>query len=306
MAADTGINTRDILLFLSVVETGSFTAASTAFGLSRSATGKAVARLEDRFGARLLNRTTRALSLTQEGQRLFEHAQAIRAAIQNTEADMGAQDGTPRGTLRIAAPDAVGRRILMPVIRRYLDDWPKVQLEVSYSDRVENLVEDGFDLAIRVGVTTPPQGLIARTIYTDTPVLCAAPSYLRDKAAPQNAEQLSLHDVLLFSSQGQRQNWKLQEKDGNWARALGRSRLRLESGEALREAALAGMGIALLPRLVIAADLAAKRLEPILPSLSCGSLPVVALYPHKRHLEPRLRHFIDALVSHLKSAGAVL
>lgn len=304
MHRNSGSIAHDILLFLCVAETGSFTSAGKVFGLGRSAMGKAVARLEDRYGTRLLNRTTRAINLTQEGRALFDHGLRIRDALDAAEDDMAAgmqADGTtPRGTLRITAPHAIGRRLLMPVIRRFLADWDAVQVEISFSDQVDNLVEGGFDIAIRIGVTTPPLGLIARTILTDTPVLCASPEYLARHSPPTTPDQLSTHDVLLFASGHSRQGWKLQDRNGAWFRALGLSRLRLESGEALRDAALAGMGIALLPRLLIADDLRAGRLEPVLPEIDCGTVPIVALYPHRRHLEPRVRQFIDTLVAGLK------
>lgn len=300
MSDDTGSKVHDILLFLAVVEAGSFTLGGKGFGLSRSAAGKAVARLEDRYGTRLLNRTTRSIDLTLEGRQLYDHGLTIRSAISVADMGMSTDAGIPRGTLRITAPDAIGRKLLLPVVAQFLKDWDSVQVEISFSDRVDSLVEEGFDVAIRIGVTTPSLGLIARTILTDEPLLCAAPSYFSTRSRPQNAEQLTRHDLLQFASRGSRQGWHLQENDGTWVRAQGRTRLRLESGEGLREAALAGMGIALLPKLLIGADLKAERLERILPSINCGTLPIVALYPHKRHLEPRVRRFLDLLVDTLQ------
>ncbi|MGB3243947.1 MAG: substrate binding domain-containing protein, partial [Sulfitobacter sp.] len=192
--------------------------------------------------------------------------------------------GKPRGILRITAPDAIGRRLLIPVTDAFLRQWPDVQVEMNFSDRIDNIIDDGFDLAIRLGVSTPPHGLIARTLRTDTLMLCAAPTYFEAKPRPQTAEQLGMHDLLHFTSRGVRQNWKLQEPDGTWVRAQGRSRLRLESGEGLRDAALAGMGIALLPRQMIEADIESGELEQVLTRVNCGEIPIVALYPHRRHL----------------------
>lgn len=295
-------NVNDILLFLSVVETGSFVTGGKVHGLSRSAAGKAVGRLEDGYGVRLLNRTTRSLSLTEEGRILFEHGTELRTALEATDASMTAEPGMPRGTLRITAPDAIGRRLLLPVVKQFLDQWPNVQIEMNFSDRIDNIVDDGFDLAIRIGVTTPPLGLIARTLLTDTPVLCALPSYLDTHTRPADAEQLSTHDLLQFTSRGIRQSWRLRETDGTWIRIQGQSRLRLESGEALRDAALAGMGIALLPKLLVGADIETGQLEQILPDIHCGEVPIVALYPHRRHLESRVRRFIDLLASTLRQA----
>ncbi|MGJ3263322.1 MAG: LysR family transcriptional regulator [Salinarimonas sp.] len=284
-----------ILLFLSVVDAGSFVAGGRAFGLSRSAAGKSLARLEEHYGARLLNRTTRAIALTQEGRWLYEHGKAIRAAIEAADLAMTGESSEPSGTLRITAPDALGRRLVLPVVRRFLERWPEMRIEMTVSDRVDRIVEDGYDLAIRVGMTSPDPGLVVRTIATDEPVLVAAPSYLHDRARPESIEQLSLHDLLQFSDSGARQGWYLRDEGGAFVRAGGRVRLRLDSGAALRDCALAGMGIALLPRLLVGADLQAGRLEQVLPDVDCGRVPIVALYPHRRLLEPRVRRFVDLL-----------
>lgn len=300
-----GSKVNDILLFLSVVETGSFVAAGKMFGLSRSTAGKAVARLEDGYGARLLNRTTRALDLTQEGKRLFEYGQAIRQAIEAADDSIASDSGVPRGVLRITAPDALGRRLLLPTVRRYLETWPETQIELSLSDRVDNIIEKGFDLSIRVGVTPPDQGFIARTLLRNEAVLCAAPAYFERRDRPLNIEQLTRHDLLQFASRSERQGWHLQEEDGTWVRAQGQVRLRLDSAEALRTTALEGLGIALLPQLLVGADIDEGRLERVLPRLNHGQVPILALYPHKRLLEPRVRRFIDILSEDLRKFRSV-
>lgn len=295
-----GSKVNDILTFLAVVETGSFVGAGKSFGLSRSTAGKAVARLEARYGSRLLNRTTRTLDLTEEGRRLYERGLAIRNAIEAADESIAEDRGVPHGVLRITTPDAVGRRILLPTVSRYLDTWPGTQIELSLSDRVDNLVEKGFDLAIRVGVSSPSQGFISRTLLRNEVVLCAAPSYFKKHARPLDIEQLCFHDLLQFSSKAKRQGWYLEEEDGTKVRAQGRVRLRIDSAEGLLEAALSGLGIAMLPQLLVGAEIAAGRLEKVLPQSNPGSVPILALYPHKRFLEPRVRHFIDMLSDDLR------
>lgn len=297
-----GAEVNDILVFLAVVEGGSFVAGGRAFGLSRSAAGKAIARLEDRFAARLLNRTTRALDLTDAGRRLYEHGVAIRGAVEATEALSQSGTGTPRGIMRITLPDAFGRRVMLPLLRRYLDEWPDVQLEVSFSDRVTNLVEDGFDLAIRIDVSSPDRSLIARTVMTDEAVLSAAPAYLEARGTPTSTQSLNRHDLLFFASRNTRQTWRLLDTDGTWLRAQGKSRLRADSGAALRDAAVAGMGIALLPACLVEDDLGAGRLQRVLPKVDAGTVKVVALYPHKRLLDPKVRRFVDLIASSLAGA----
>ena len=296
----TGSKVNDILLFLAVVETGSFVAGGKMFGLSRSTAGKAIARLEDGYGARLLNRSTRALDLTEEGKRLNEHGQAIRTAIKATDDSIASDPGIPRGVLRVTAPDALGRRLLLPTARRYLERWPETQIEMSLSDRVDNIIEKGFDLAIRIGVNTPNQGFIARTLLRDKAVLCAAPAYFEGRGRPLNVEQLTRHELLQFASRSERQGWHLQEEDGTWVRAQGQVRLRLDSAEALRATVLDGLGIALLPQILVRADIAEGRLEKVLPRLDHGQVPILALYPHKRLLEPRVRRFMDLLSEDLR------
>ncbi|MBM2293085.1 LysR family transcriptional regulator [Sulfitobacter pseudonitzschiae] len=290
---------NDILVFLAVVETGSFASAGRAFGLSRSTAGKAVSRLEDRYGLRLLNRTTRAISMTEEGQRLYKQGLAIQAAIADADMSMAGGEGIPTGTLRIAAPDALGRRLLMPVVRQFQQDWPEVRFEISFSDTLRHIIKDGFDLAVRIGVTSPDTSLISRTLMTDRPVLCASPSYLEGRKTPSRIDHLSTHDLLQFSSVGQRHVWVLQDATEFWSNAPGQVTLRLDNAEALREAALAGMGIALLPSTLVKDDLAAGALVRILPDVATGEVPIVALYPHKRFLEPRVRRFIDMLAANM-------
>lgn len=300
--ADSKVN--DILLFMSVAATGNFASAGRAFGLSRSTAGKAVTRLEDRYGVRLLNRTTRAVSLTEAGQRLFAQGEAIQAAIAEADACLDTVDGIPKGTLRITAPDALGRRIILPVVAKFQKTWPDVRFEISFSDTVSRIIEDGFDLAIRVGITTPDTSLISRTLTVEKTVLCASPAYLTDRDAPRNVDQLSTHTLLQFSSVAKRQAWSLQDPGSFPGNVSGRVPLRMDSAEGLRAAALAGMGIALLPMALVKDDLSAGRLVRVLPDVDFGEVPIIALYPHKKFLEPRVRRFIDALVSELSAPEA--
>ncbi|WP_417669302.1 LysR family transcriptional regulator [Roseibium sp.] len=294
-----GSKVNDILIFMSVVETGSFVAGGKAFGLSRSTAGKAIARLEESYGARLLNRSTRSLDLTDEGRRLYEHGQSLRQVLEETEADLTGADGVPSGTLRITAPDGLGRRLVLSVVKAYQTRWPDVHVMISLSDRVDNLLEKGFDLAIRISGNPPDSAFISRRVWTDKPMLCAAPSYFQNRDRPRNIEQLTTHELLHFFGKGERDRWLLCENGKDWVRANGTSRLSLDSGEALRQVAIDGLGIALLPRVLIAEDLASGRLEQVLPHVDCGEVNIYALYPHKRLLEPRVRHFIDMLAGRI-------
>ncbi|MBY4593007.1 LysR family transcriptional regulator [Rhizobium redzepovicii] len=292
-------NLNDILIFMAVVDAGSFIAGGQAMGLSRSAAGKAVIRLEDRLGARLLNRTTRTLSLTDEGRVFYERGLQILAAVDEAEASLGGQSGMPRGLLRVTVPDAFGRLVVMPLLEKYLRAWPDIQVEVSFTDQLSDIIEDGFDLAIRIGAAASDTRLVSRVIATYKTRLCASPSYLAANGEPREIDDLAAHDCLIFANRKQRQGWRFRGKGGAWIKAQGRSRLRLDNGEAIRDAALAGLGIALLPDFLIGGDLAAGRLRQVLPDLEADDAKIVTLYPDKRLLEPRIHRFVDLIVEAL-------
>ncbi|MBY5809341.1 LysR family transcriptional regulator [Rhizobium leguminosarum] len=292
-------NLNDILIFMAVVDAGSFIAGGQAVGLSRSAAGKAVIRLEDRLGVRLLNRTTRTLSLTEEGRMFYERGLRILVSVDEAEASVAGQDSTPRGVLRLTVDDAFGRLVVLPLLEKYLRAWPDIQVEVSFTDRLADIVEEGFDLAIRVGATATDTRLVSRVIATYKARLCASPSYLAERGEPRDVDDLAVHDCLISAGRNQRQGWRFRGEGGSWIKARGRSRLRLDSGEAIRDAALAGLGIALLPDFLVTDDLAAGHLRQILADFETDDAKIVTLYPDKRLLEPRVRRFIDLIVEEL-------
>ena len=292
---------NEVLVFMAVVDAGSFVAGGQAVGITRSAAGKAVARLEDRLGARLLNRTTRTLSLTDEGRVFYDRGLAILEAINDAEASVAGRSGKPRGLLRLTVPDAYGRLVILPLIAEYLSAWPDLQIEVSFTDRRSDIVEEGFDLAIRIGEAPQDTRLVSRVIARYGWALVASPAYIAERGEPVSIDAIGDHDRLVFSSRGRRQGWRLRGDDGTWITAQGRSRLRLDSGEALREAAVAGLGLAFLPHFVVAADLDKGRLRHLLPGFDGGHAIITAIYPSRRLLEPRVRRFIDLLVQRLDS-----
>ncbi|AUW43341.1 LysR family transcriptional regulator [Rhizobium leguminosarum] len=297
-------NLNDILIFMAVVDAGSFIAGGQAMGLSRSAAGKAVIRLEDRLGARLLNRTTRTLSLTDEGRMFYERGLQILASVDEAEASVAGQNSTPRGVLRLTVPDAFGRLVMLPLLEKYLRAWPDIQVEVSFTDRPIDIDKEGFDLAIRISATTTlDTRLVSRVIASYKARLCASPSYLAERGEPGDIDDIAAHDCLIFASRNQRQGWRFRGEGGPWVKAQGRSRLRLDSLEAIRDAALAGLGIALLPDFLVADDLVAGRLRQVLPGLETDDAKIVALYPDKRLLDPRVRRFIDLMVEELGDQG---
>jgi DNA-binding transcriptional LysR family regulator len=294
-------NLNDIQVFMAVVDAGSFIAGGHAMGLSRSAAGKAITRLEERLGTRLLNRTTRALSLTDEGREFYQRGLQILASVDDAEASVAGTKSTARGVLRLTVPAAFGRLLLLPLLAEYLAAWPDVQVEMSFSDRLADLVDEGFDLAVRMGVTAPDTRLVSRVVAKYQTVLCASPTYLAKHGEPRDVDALAGHDCLLFSSRNQKQSWRLRDDQGIWVKAMGRSRLRLDNGEAIRDAALSGLGIAYLPDFLVNEELATGRLKQVLTGVEGEEVRIVTLYPNKRLLEPRVRRFIELMVEELGS-----
>jgi DNA-binding transcriptional LysR family regulator len=292
-------NLDEILVFMAVVDGGSFVAGGRAMGLTGSAASKAVIRLEERLGRRLLHRTTRAVGLTDEGRALYENGLRVLEALERAEAGVEGGEGVPSGTLRLSVPASFGRRVVLPVLQRYLDRWPSVRAEVSFTDRLVDLVEEGVDLAIRIGGASAEAGLISRRVAAYRTLLCAAPAYLAARGQPAYPDALAEHHCLLFKSRADTHRWRYRGDDGGWVRIPTGSRLRLDSGEALRDAAVAGLGIAFLPEFLVAEDLAAGRLHEVLPELRFEEAPIVLLYPSKRLLEPRVRLFIDLMAREL-------
>ncbi|MFM0673363.1 LysR family transcriptional regulator [Paraburkholderia sediminicola] len=289
-------NLDEVMAFVAAVDAGSFAAGGRARGLTRSAIGKAITRLESRLGSRLIHRTTRSLSLTEEGRGFYERCSQILADLEEAEAGVGENSMTPRGLLKLTVPDAFGRRCVLPALQAFLKAWPAVEVDVSFTDRVVDIVEEGFDLAIRVGGAEVDANLISRVIARHRSVLCASPSYINERGEPKQLDDLINHDCLVFGSQARRQTWRFRSDD-EWVEMNGRSRMRLDSGEAICNAAVAGMGIAYLPHFLVDAEIAQGDLVPLLKSRETEIVPICAIYSSRRHLSPRIRAFIDLLVN---------
>lgn len=301
-----GTNLDDIVAFTTTVESGSFADAARTLGLSRSAVAKAVGRLETRLGVRLFRRTTRALSVTEEGQRFHDQCAVILNELEMAQNNIAGRDATPRGVLRITAPGAYGQLHVMPVVRDFLEAWPDVSVEMNLTDRVIDIVEEGFDLAIRIGgVTEPHQHMVTRVIARYRTMFCAAPAYLEKHGTPQTIDSLRDHLCLPYAdsrahASGQRA-WRVLRPDGTWHAIPGRIAFSANRGEAVLEATLSGMGIAYLPSFLFERHVAEGRLMPVLPEYSTADLPVMALYPTRRYLPARVRVFIDALVAAVRA-----
>ena len=297
------LNFDEMSAFVAVVESGSFIAGGRSLGLTRSAAGKAITRLEAHLGVRLFNRTTRNMSVTDDGQLFYQHCIKIFEDLEDAQASIGQKVGVPRGSLRICMPDALGRLLVLPLLAEYRSLWPQVHVDASFTDRVVDIIDEGFDLSIRIGSHSTDTSLVSRTVAHHHSVICAAPNYLKERGMPATADDLLTHDCLVFSSRLKRQQWRLRQKDGEWLKISPNSRMRLDSGEAIRDAALLGLGIAYLPAFLTDKHLNDGSLTKLLPSYETDEVQVQAIYPSRRYLAPKVRCFIDLMVARWTVAG---
>jgi DNA-binding transcriptional LysR family regulator len=285
----------DIAAFVAAVKSGSFTAAATSLGLTRSAVGKSIVRLEAQLGVRLLNRTTRKLSLTDEGAVVYDRWRQILEELEDVDATMALRRSQPTGTLKLMTPPSFGQRHIMPVINAYLKQWPDLRAELWFTDRSVDLVEEGFDLAIRIGAPKEDSVILTRTIAWQQFMVCASPDYLASHGVPQAPQDLAGHDTIVYLNAERPRPWRLQTPEGPWLYE-GPGRMTLDSSEAMRESALAGFGLAHLANYIVGDDLREGRLVEVLRAYRPPPDPIRLVYPSRRHLTPRTRAFIDLLV----------
>ncbi|MCD9085745.1 LysR family transcriptional regulator [Stenotrophomonas sp. SY1] len=285
-------------VFVAVVERNGFSAAAEALDLSTAAVTRQIAALEKRLSTRLLNRTTRRVSPTSTGAAYYQRCVQLLAEFDDLEASVGAQALQPSGRLRINAPVSYGIARLAPLLPGYHARYPQVELDLSLSDRLVDMVEEGYDLAIRITRQPAPQ-LIARLLAQSRVQLCAAPSYLSRRGVPATPQALAEHDFLSYSYAANGDSVVLQGAQGP-VEVNVVSCMRANNGEVLREAAIAGMGIALQPDFIIGDALADGRLMPVLPDWETPAIGIYAVYPNRSHLAPKVRSFIDYLVEQLE------
>ncbi|MDR0212204.1 MAG: LysR family transcriptional regulator [Pseudomonas putida] len=285
----------DISAFLASAKTGSFTAAATSLGLTRSAVGKSIVRLESRMGLRLLNRTTRKLSLTDEGAVVYDRWRQILDDLEEVDAAMAQRKNQPTGTLRLTAPLSFGQRHILPLIDHFLKQWPALRADILFNDRFVDLIEEGIDVAIRIGGLKDDSLILSRTIGWQQFVTCASPAYLEQRGTPLAPRDLAEHDTIFVSGSQRPTPWRFQTDNGLYLHE-GPGRLHIDSSEALREAALSGFGLIHLPTYITGEDLRAGKLVEVLQPYRAEPDPIRLIYPSKRHLSPRTRAFIDLLV----------
>ena len=285
--------------FVRVVDLGGFTDAARKMGLSKSAVSKHVASLEDRLGARLLNRTTRRVSPTEIGLAFYDRAIRVLAEAEEADAMVSTMQDAPRGELRISAPFSFGIRALAPAVSDFLNRYPDISVHMVLDDRFVELVAEGFDLAIRIG-DLPDSSMRARKLADTMVHLVASPAYIERMGMPATVQDLANHNLLHYSNLSSGNVWRLNGPGGQERQIRAVGRLTINNGDALRLAAMEGLGLAMLPDFILGDALETGQLVEVLPEARRAPLGIYAVYPQGRFPQPKLRAFIDHMVEAMK------
>jgi DNA-binding transcriptional LysR family regulator len=277
-----------------VVDSGSFAKAAEKLDLSRGMTSRYLAQIEAHLGVRLLNRTTRRLSLTEAGNDYYQRSRQVLALVEEAEQAATQETAEPRGTLRINASVSFGTRHLGPAIGAYLQRHPKVRADLTLNDRFVDLVEEGFDVAVRIAPRIDP-GLVTRPITRARLVACASPAYLREQGTPRSPSDLATHNCLTYAYAGDRHEWRF-TRGAREQRVSVTGNLHGNNGDILCCAAADGLGIIVQPTFLVYELLREKRLVRILEEWETEGSTIYAVYPSRQFLTPKVRSFIDFLV----------
>lgn len=283
-------------MFVAVMETGSFVGAAAHLGASSGQASKLVSRLESELGVRLLNRTTRAVSATEAGQAYFERIRPLLEEFDSLDLAIRNISQTPRGRLRLTAPLTFGTMELAPTLNDFALRYPEIALDVSFSDRVVNLVDEGFDMAVRVG-HPEDTSLIARKLCDVRIVLVGSPAYLEQQGEPSAPEDLARHACIIDTNFREPNRWPFQGRDGEPIAVAVRGRLRYSNADACLRAAEAGLGLACVPSFVAGPAIRSGRVRLLLKPYETAPFGVNALYPHSRHLAAKVRVLVDFLAA---------
>ncbi|EQB1486637.1 LysR family transcriptional regulator [Enterobacter hormaechei] len=290
---------KDIPVFVASVEAGSFAQAAVRLHLSRSAVGKSIARLEERLGVRLFHRTTRSQRLTDNGALFYERCLRALEEIRGAESQLETGKHQVNGRLRVAVPVLFGRQCIAPLLIELAQEHPGLELEMSFSDRVVDLVEEGFDMAVRNGALADSSVLVARRLGEHRMVLCAAPDYLLKNGQPQTVDDLRQHTAINYTRASRVLPWQLMDYDGTSRTFIPRSSLNMDDLQAICDAALAGHGLAWLPCWMVIKEIQQGDLVPLLKQAPDVRFDVHAVWQQTPHLPLRVRIAIDMLVKRL-------
>lgn len=280
-------------IFVQVVSKGSFTAAAQKLKLSRAQISKSVMQLEAYLDTRLLNRTTRKISLTETGRAYYERCKIILQDIEEIESIAGAQTVTPHGTLTISAPTSFGVLHLQKAIPEYIKQYPRVKIVLSLADRFIDVVSEGFDVGIRVA-KLEDSSLIARKIAPCKQVFCASPSYLKQNGVPKVPIDLAIHSCLTYSNDLKPETWVLHGQEGKQSIKVN-GPVCADNGDILKEAAISGLGIVSSPTFIVGADIKSGKLQQVLMEYCPPEISIYAVFPSRRYLSAKVRTFVNFL-----------
>lgn len=289
-------NINEMQVFARVVDTGGFSAAARSLSLSPSAVSKQITRLEDRLGVRLLTRTTRRLNLTEEGDAFYHRVKRILSDIDEAEQAVSLSKTAPRGHLRVTCSVAFGEHQIAPIITEFLDRYPEVTLELMLSDGIVDLVEEGIDVAVRMGKLSN-SAMVARKLGDNKRRICAAPSYIEKYGIPETPDDLNHHNCLGFAGHQFLNEWPFRYPDGRRQVIRASGNFVANNGESIYDLLIEGLGIARTAEFLCRKDIREGRLVEVLGDfLEDEPSPIHAVYPDPRHLSPKTRAFIDYLV----------
>lgn len=291
----------ELSAFVAVVHTRSFTAAAGRLGTTKSLVSRQVTRLEDRLGVRLLHRTTRRLSLTEAGERLYERAGRALEEIAEAQQEIASLQDVPRGKLRVSAPMSFGLAHVAPLLPEFMRCYPQVTVDLQLDDRKVDVVHEGFDVVVRIGRLTD-SSLVARRVAPVRFHTVASPAYLREHGTPQHPLDLRVHPCLVYTGSTSPEDWEFTDAQG---RALGVKVSGIyyaNNGQALREAALAGLGILQSPDFIVGADVAAGTLVPLLAGYRVFEPDIYLVMPERKHVASKVRAFVDFFTGRLRPA----
>jgi len=283
-----------LTVFARVVEKGGFTAAAHDLGISKSTVSKQIASLENRLGVRLLNRTTRSMTVTEIGRAYFERAQRIVTEAEEAELAVTRLHQEPRGALRVNAPMSFGITHLARLIPEFMATHPDLAIDLEFNDRRVDLIDEGYDLAIRIG-RLAESSLVARKLAPSRVVVVASPKYWRRAGKPKVPSDLQNHECLIYGYRDNPNEWAFHGPDGPFTQRIS-GRIRANNGEALMAAAVAGLGAYQCPTFLCSDHVATGRVEIVLGEYEAPEPAVYAVWPHNRHLSAKVRSFVDFLI----------
>ncbi len=288
----------DIAVFVQVVDSGSFTAAAERMDISKSVVSKYVTRLEDQLGARLLNRTTRRLSLTEIGQVFYERSRKGLDDIEEAKQEVSLLQSEPRGNLRINMPMSFGILHVAPALAEFQRQYPQLIVDVNLDDRKVDVIEEGFDVSIRIS-DLPDSSLVARPIAPCRHVIVASPAYLAAHGTPRTPADLQEHAIISYRFQESALEWHLIASDRTPLSVSLSASIKMNNSLAIRQAVLNGAGITRTPTFVVGKDIQDGRLLPVLTKYENLILQIYVVYPQRRHLSPKVRAFVDFMVERI-------